>query len=766
MTDTRTPPEHSGEHDEATWATVHPLPVTSDDTDRPATDAGTGAAVEPVGEVIDAELVDEEEYRRLRSQREQALERWRGYRSDVVTAGRAVHRVATHDHTRAAGKTVIRHGAYWAGGSLELGRRGWSRVMHSDLTAAIRAARAQGDWQAVKELQQEKRAAADSRVRRLLDGARAALTLLKVTVAVILIFGVLYLLGSILAAVGLLPGFTFTGMWGGLFRGIAAGLEWAIWAGTWAPRVVAVCLVLVGVFLPWKVGRNTGMVPAWAQKPGDHTGAKITPSVLVTALRDVGISPLRKAIQDDPDAGAWMLGPITKVGPGVEVHVTLPRQVNADDVMKHRATLAGNIDRKAHEVLLSKTEDSEREFTLWVADSGALDQPVPDSPLMDPEYGPVDLYRDLMPWGIGLKGDQIELTLLQLHLLLVGMSKQGKTAAARALILWAGMDPSVRIWLSDLKGFGDWSMFEGIAETLIEGAGDENFIATCDMLEAAVAEMERRYAAWREAGRKGDIDRESSLPGSGFEPLFVVVDEVQKLYMCTTVHPDDWGGDIGGNGKRSRAARAAQALHDQARAVNIHLFQFAQNPTDRNLPVVIREGAMVRASLYVGTESIARMGLGEAPVDTGAAPHALRAGLDRGTVVLAPGEAMDLPNGATHTTVRTHFIGTEDAYTIADRIKAFRAGTARRADAGVQRDLLDDLIACFNGEDEVRDTDMVTRLRQLAGRAYQPYKKLTGTKLRDLLAADEYGIKCTQKRGYWQIRSQDVHAARSQNKGG
>src|SRR5690606_3990583 len=129
------------------------------------------------------------------------------------------------------------------------------------------------------------------------------------------------------------------------------------------------------------------------------------------------------------------------------------------------------------------------------------------------------------------------------------------------------------------------------------------------------------------------------------------------------------GGPIGGKGKRARAARAAQALHDQARAVNIHLWQFAQNPTDKNLPVVVREGAMIRGSLFVGTESIAKMALGEAPVDTGAAPHALRQGFDRGTVVLAPGESMDLPGGASHTTVRTHYIGTKDAYAVIEQAK-------------------------------------------------------------------------------------------------
>jgi hypothetical protein len=45
-------------------------------------------------------------------------------------------------------------------------------------------------------------------------------------------------------------------------------------------------------------------------------------------------------------------------------------------------------------------------------------------------------------------------------------------------------------------------MFESIAETLIEGAGADNFVATCNMLEAAVAEMQRRHAQWRAMGQR------------------------------------------------------------------------------------------------------------------------------------------------------------------------------------------------------------------------------------------------------------------------
>ncbi len=301
-------------------------------------------------------------------------------------------------------------------------------------------------------------------------------------------------------------------------------------------------------------------------------------------------------------------------------------------------------------------------------------------------------------------------------------------------------------------------MFHGLAEKVIEGAGDVNYRATCDVLEWAVDEMQHRYEKRREQGKKGDITREESQPGSGFEPLIIVIDEVQKLYTCTTVYSkEEGGGEIGGKGKKARAARAAQALHDQARAVNIHLWQFAQNPTDSNLPVVVREGAMIRASLFVGTPSIARMALGEGPVDTGAAPHALRSGLDRGTVVLAPGESMDLPGGATHTTVRTHFVGTKEAYEVAERAKRLRADLVRPpVDEDEPRDLLADTLTVLGSEDKVKTTDVAARLRELAPH-WRPYQGLDGSSVKALLEAEQ--VRVTKKDGIDVVRPERVREA-------
>ncbi|GAA2778251.1 FtsK/SpoIIIE domain-containing protein [Saccharopolyspora taberi] len=655
----------------------------------------------------------------------------------------------------AAAKVTARHGYYLLGGAWDTATSVYSRWTGRDIDAQIRDARAAGEHGIAADLMRQR---TDNR-RILLERIQVWGTFLM---RVPMILGglatlvlALTLIASIVAAFR--PGgLSFAQVWDRLFTAVAVGFDWTVWAAT-VPVPLLLVASAAGVLVSGYNKRRRGQAaPAWAQDAVVRKDevVNITPSAVVAALRNLGISALRKAIDDAEDGAAWMLGLITRYGPGAQVQVTLPPQVTTTDVQKRRDTLAGNLDRAEHEIQIERDPGSEREFLLWVADSGALDRPVPPSPLLDDEFGPVDIYRDTMPWGVSPKGDPVELNLLQQHFLLAGLSKQGKTAAARALLLWAMLDPSVRVRLADLKGFGDWSMFHDLAEELIEGAGDANFIATCDMLEWGVGEMERRYDKWRDMGRKGDVDRASSQAGSGFEPLILVVDEVQKLYTCTTEHPD--GGDIGGKGKKSRAVRAAQAIHDQGRAVNIHLWEFAQNPTDANLPVVVREGAMIRASLFVGTESIAKMALGEAPVDTGAAPHALRSGLDRGTVVLAPGESMDLPGGATHTTVRTHFISTEQSYDIAERAKRFRAGIRHHQHEPEQRDLLDDLAAVFGDDERVKARDLVARLRALAP-DHKPYTKLNATTLATQLA--EYDVPVKPYDGYPTVRLQHVTTA-------
>jgi S-DNA-T family DNA segregation ATPase FtsK/SpoIIIE len=82
-------------------------------------------------------------------------------------------------------------------------------------------------------------------------------------------------------------------------------------------------------------------------------------------------------------------------------------------------------------------------------------------------------------------------------------------------------------------------MFTGLATTLIQGPTDEHVIAATEMLEDGVREMECRIAALEASGATDGVTREMARkPGSGFHPIFLIVDEAQVAFMCPKVGED------------------------------------------------------------------------------------------------------------------------------------------------------------------------------------------------------------------------------------
>lgn len=319
-------------------------------------------------------------------------------------------------------------------------------------------------------------------------------------------------------------------------------------------------------------------------------------------MRDLGISALRKAIQEMDDAGAAMLSPITLAGCGVEVDVNLPSGVSTEEIQNRRRKLAENLNRHEHEVFIT-IPPQPRTVRLWIADSGALDEPIGASPLVTDPGMTADYRTGRAPWGQDLRGDAALISLFQKHLLITGLSNQGKTASLRALALWLALDPTVEFRIGDLKGIGDWAMFYGLATVLIQGPTDDHVISVTEMVEGVFEEMQRRLQA---------------PPGTVFTPLVAIVDEAQVAYGCGAV--DKKKLPYGGAKATSRYFRAVKGIHDQGRAVNVTIWEGTQDPTNENLPKRSREGNHVRASLVLGTEAQARMALGEAPVDSRRGP--------------------------------------------------------------------------------------------------------------------------------------------------
>ncbi|MFI0108460.1 ATP-binding protein [Streptomyces globisporus] len=634
-------------------------------------------------------------------------------------SARGIRTVATHENTKTACRATARHGLYVIGGARIVARRTWEGRTASRYERMLRAAEAAGNMEAAAEWEERGQRFRQERHRRRMDLLTAPLDAAKgIAAGAGIGAGGLLLLGIMLAVAN--------GDWTDIYAPTMAVVELVRWivliiTVTWGPLVtIGPWALVLGL---WAVGRNQQAAPQWALPVNVRSGEgePITPSIVVLALRNLGIAPLRNAIKEMGDAGASMLGPIRIAGCGVEVDVTLPSGVSTDEVQNRRRKLAENLARHEHEVFITIPQAA-RTVRLWVADSGALDEPIGPSPLTTDQDLTANYKTGKAPWGQDLRGDAAALSLYQRHLLITGLSNQGKTAALRALALWLALDKSVEFRLADLKGAGDWAMFDGLATVLIQGPTDDHVVQATEMLEGGVSEMERRLQA---------------PPGTVFPPLVLLVDEAQVAFMCPVV--DEERRPYGGSKATSRYFMAARKIHNQGRAVNVTLWQGTQDPTDQNLPKLVREGAHTRASLALGTESQARMALGDKAVDGGAAPNLLRPGLDKGTLVVAS-DGIAIPAGQASITVRTHFIDTDEAGLITARARAMRDGvtTLHVIERDEVRDPLADIFTVIGDTNRVLTQDVLQRLAVLAEDTYGSWTHADLKRVLDGTAAEPY----------------------------
>ncbi|MGW2742804.1 FtsK/SpoIIIE domain-containing protein [Streptomyces sp. NPDC001450] len=636
-----------------------------------------------------------------------------------VRSGRAVKTAVTHENTRTAARTVVRHGLYTFNGGRIVARRTWEARTPARYERMQRAAEAAGNHEIAAEWEERGQRFREARHRRRMDLLHSPLDAAKglgvgvgTGAAGLVALGVVMAINShdvkdVVTPIKAVIDFIAT-----LIRIVQIVWPYAVVLGP-----------LFALLALWAVGSKQQAAPAWALPDNvrNGEGEPITPSIVVKALRDLGIPAMRNAIKDMGDAGASMLGPIRIAGCGVEVDVTLPSGVSTNEVQQRRRKLAENLTRHEHEVFITIPQAA-RTVRLWVADSGALDEPIGPSPLVTDDTMTADYAKGRAPWGQDLRGDAAALSLYQRHLLITGLSNQGKTVALRSLALWLALDKSVRFLMGDLKGVGDWNMFDGLADTLIQGPTDEHVIQVTEMVEGAVDEMNRRLMA---------------PPGTQFPPLIVLVDEAQVAFMCPLKDEDK--RPYGGSKSNSRYFMAVRKIHNQGRAVNVLMWQGTQDPTDQNLPKLVREGAHTRASLALGTESQARMALGDKAVDGGAAPNLLRPGLDRGTLVVAS-DGIAIPAGQASITVRTHYIDDDDAVAITDRAKALRDGvtTLTVIERGEKRDPLADIASVVGDASRVRTKDVLKRLAVLNEDAYGSWSFIDLKRVLDAAGAEPH----------------------------
>ncbi|WP_328645213.1 cell division protein FtsK [Amycolatopsis sp. NBC_00348] len=571
-------------------ATVHRLPVGPEQ-----------------GEGIEGEIVTEEEYARLTSQKTRALTRYAGYRRDVTVVAAAARNAATHEKTKVAlhhSLTVIQGLDSWRG-------RLWDASTMGVYRRQIKAAEALGDNAMVAEWVERKERVQESRHRRLMDLPRLLVGLVKAGVIGLAALVVIVLLIGLL--VQLSGAGEFTRVVGGVMdalRFIFTAIAWA-----WTPlALVAPYVISMGVVLgAWREGRQRGKVPGWLATSTQDSDVTIDETTIAQALGALRIPQITNYLKEG--LPMQYLTPARRDGRGTHAIVRLPAGVTAEKVARRRADLATGLHRLSKEVW--PTTGSEAGILdLWVADKGALSEGAGAYPLL--EDGAVDVFKGV-PFGRTLRGEPMLAPLLERNTICGGMPGQGKSSAARIVMAGAALDPTaeLRIWVPDANF--DFEVFAPRCSRYVMGAEDEKIAQILADLRELHAEVQRRGEQLVKY-EIPSVTREYASKNVGLHPIFALLEEAHVAIQ----HPK-YGKEI------------SQLLVDIVRLGRkraIHVIVSTQAPTKDSMPRDVTRNCSNGIAFAVGDHVANDALLGQGAYSAGHRATELIPGTDKGTAVV------------------------------------------------------------------------------------------------------------------------------------
>lgn len=478
-----------------------------------------------------------------------------------------------------------------------------------------------------------------------------------------------------------------------LFRGMVLAVEVATLAGLvailalWAPRWVAVAVAAAAVPFLAHYGR-----PA--------TSPIVTPAVVTPRFRkltaDIVLRAYYAAGLGHPDKEGQQVtfgSVMARDGEGSRVVVDLPYGRGFEDAVRARAAIASGLDVATSQVFLHRDPTSTRRHVLWVADRDPLAIPAGRTPLLAGR--PTDIWQPA-PFGLDERGRPVNVPLLWNSILVGAQPRQGKTFSARALALYAAMDPYVKLTVFDGKGSPDWRKFSLVADRYgfglamsREGNPVENLLETLRELRR---DVEWRYQRLSELPvsicPEGKLTREIARdPKYNMPVRLVVIDEFQEYF------------DLGEASKE--IASLLVYLVKVAPAAGVTVLGCTQRPSGIGNGQVqqqftsFRDNFQVRFSLRTGSWQMSDLVLGAG---------AYSEGYDSSTL-LPTYKGVGILRGASDDTptVRTYLADGQDAeriLTVARDLRK-RAGTLSGMAAGEDmsrpaRDVLADVIRVFS----------------------------------------------------------------------
>lgn len=676
-------------------------------------------AVEHVGQVVDAELVNETPPVR------------RPVRDVAVVVVRpitvVVHKVRESERATRTSKALLRNAVYVVTGLGVLLRRLWEAKTNSRYERLMTAAEKAGDLDRVAEWELRGELARERRHRRRMDWVRAPFQLAKALAATVATaVGALLALGVVLAVTHDDPA--------EVLGPITTAFEVVAWVVA-AVAVVWGLLLVAGPFLLvlglWHIGRKAEAAPRWLQVDRDSSAVVINEEVIAHALAHLGISALTQAAKRG-ERLIYTSIPARDGGRGVHAAVRLPAGVTAAEVVDRKKKLAANFGRAAVETWPSVGGD-EAVLDLWVADRGALDTGAGPWPLLETTE-PIDCFTGV-PVGVTLRGEAVVPPLDGTSWLIGGRPGQGKTSFTRLLVMGACLDPRAEVWVHVLADNAD---FDPLADRFARyevGMGHDVAEAALAAFGDLLAEIERRGRVMRQQGV-------ASAAEAGFPPLVAAFDEVHRLFQHR-----EYGGD---------AAFVAEDLVKQARKYGIILILATQSPTSTSIPRPVTREVICRVAFsvidQVGNDAL----LGDGSYRNGVRATELRPGSkhspgDRGkalTVGVVPDSDWELIIG--------HHVDLDGVRQVAELAQRFGTDPGADISRSAPRDLLAD-VAEVLGTEPTPAADVPALLAKAFSR-WEPYRRLTGKALRERLAS-EYGVKVASTGNRWPVDPRAVREA-------
>jgi DNA segregation ATPase FtsK/SpoIIIE, S-DNA-T family len=640
----------------------------------------------------------------------------------VITGVRVA---ATHERTRTAARWAIRNGiVYVATGLWVVVRRVWEAHTQSRYERMMRQSELAGDIQRLIDWEARAERARALRHKRRMDWIAAPFALAKAVAVTTMTIAAMLLTLGITLAVGHRD---MTWVLAPLQAAVDL-IAWVVWLVTvaWLPLVLAAPWLAVAVL--WQLGRTHGTVPTWAAPTHarEQESVIVTPGGVATALAHLGIAKLNEAIKKGWEV-EFLTPPVRVNNCGYHAVFSLPMGVTPDMIADRRSVLARNLIRAPLEVWPASAERAGY-VDLWVADPGSTEKPAPSYPLL--HDGKADVFAGI-PLGMSQRGDIIIVALPGGNLVFGGLMGQGKSNAARVKMLGAALDPLCELWVFVFANNGDFDAYRPRLARYHRGIDDSVAAAALQALRDLYEKVAQREARLAELGAK-KVTRALAEKHPELRPLVALFSECHELF----------GHDKFG---KEAADLAVQTMR-RGRKTAITLAFDTQSSRADAIPPKIVELVKINACFAVKSWRSNDGFLGDGSFQAGIRATELRPGKDVGTSLLtgATEERFEI--------LKWFYIEADDdtgydaASEVIERAMTYLDENTPRADTGAdegndvpeERDLLDDLSEVL-GNERVPAADAPARLRDLAPH-YQPYRGLTGVKLREVLER-EHQIK-------------------------